>query len=61
MEDLSARAKSLQIEADDLSQEIQSLSGDFDFDPEMIENTLSQMNTWQELKRKYGGSLEELT
>ena len=60
MEDLSARAKSLQIEADDLSQEIQSLSGDFDFDPEMIENTLSQMNTWQELKRKYGGSLESL-
>ena len=60
MEDLSARAKSLQIEADDLSQEIQSLSSDFDFDPEMIENTLSQMNTWQELKRKYGGSLESL-
>ncbi len=60
MEELSERAKSLQIEADDLSQEIHSLSGGFDFDPEMIESTISQMNTWQELKRKYGGSLESL-
>ena len=60
MEELSERAKSLQIEADDLSQEIHSLSGGFDFDPEMIESTISQMNTWLELKRKYGGSLESL-
>ena len=60
MEELSERAKSLQIEANDLSQEIHSLSGGFDFDPEMIESTISQMNTWQELKRKYGGSLESL-
>ena len=60
MEELSERAKSLQIEADDLSQEIHSLSGGFDFDPEMIESTISQMNIWQELKRKYGGSLESL-
>jgi DNA repair protein RecN (Recombination protein N) len=60
MEELSERAKSLQIEADDLSQEIQSMSGGFDFDPEMIESIISQMTTWQELKRKYGGSLESL-
>ena len=60
MEELSKRANSLQIEADDLSQEIQALSGGFDFDPEMIESTISQMTTWQELKRKYGGSLESL-
>ena len=60
MQELSERANSLQIEADDLSQEIQSLSGGFDFDPEMIECTISQMTTWQELKRKYGGSLESL-
>ena len=61
MEELSKRANSLQIEADDLSQEIQALSGGFDFDPEMIESTISQMTTWQELKRKYGGSLEKFT
>ena len=60
IEELSKRAYSLQIEADDLSQEIQALSGGFDFDPEMIESTISQMTTWQELKRKYGGSLESL-
>ena len=60
MEELSKRANSLQIEADDLSQEIQALCGGFDFDPEMIESTISQMTTWQELKRKYGGSLESL-
>ena len=60
MDELSKRANSLQIEADDLSQEIQALSGGFDFDPEMIESTISQMTTWQELKRKYGGSLESL-
>ena len=59
-EELSKRANSLQIEADDLSQEIQALSGGFDFDTEMIESTISQMTTWQELKRKYGGSLESL-
>ena len=29
-------------------------------DTEMIESTISQMTTWQELKRKYGGSLESL-
>lgn len=60
MDELSERAKSLQIEADDLSQEIESLSGGFDFDPEMIESTISQMTIWQELKRKYGGSLASL-
>ena len=36
MEELSKRANSLQIEADD--QELQALSGGFDFDPEMIES-----------------------
>ena len=60
MEELSKRVNSLQIEADDLSQEIHTLSGGFDFDPEMIESTISQMTIWQELKRKYGGSLESL-
>ena len=50
LEELSKRVNSLQIEADDLCQEIHALSGGFDFDPEMIESTISQMTTWQELK-----------
>ena len=52
------RAQSLQIESDDLSGALDQLNGDFDFEPEAIELILEQMNTWQEIKRKYGGSLE---
>ena len=52
------RAQSLQIESDDLCGALDQLNGGFDFEPEAIELIYEQMNTWLEIKRKNGGSLE---
>ncbi|TVP77912.1 MAG: DNA repair protein RecN [Puniceicoccaceae bacterium] len=52
------RARSLQIELQDLGEEVGRLATDFDFDPEAIEAASERMNLWQELRRKYGGSVE---
>ena len=54
------RAQSLQIESDDLCGALDQLNGDFDFEPEAIELIFEQMNTWLEIKRKNGGSLESV-
>ena len=55
---LLERARSLQIELQDLGQELGHLVNDYDFDPEAIEAATERMNLWQELRRKYGGSVE---
>jgi DNA repair protein RecN (Recombination protein N) len=55
---LLERARSLQIELQDLGDEVGHLAGDFDFDSEAIEAATERMNLWQELRRKYGGSVE---
>ena len=55
---LLERAQSLQIELQDLGQELGHLVNDYDFDPEAIEAVTEHMNLWQELRRKYGGSVE---
>ena len=55
---LLERAQSLQIELQDLGQELGHLVNDYDFDPEAIEAVTERMNLWQELRRKYGGSVE---
>jgi DNA repair protein RecN (Recombination protein N) len=55
---LLERARSLQIELQDLGEEIGNLATDYDFDPEAIEVATERMNHWQELRRKYGGSVE---
>jgi len=55
---LLERARSLQIELQDLGEEVGLLSTDFDFDPEAIEVATERMNLWQELRRKYGSSVE---
>ena len=57
-EPLLERARSLQIELQDLGDEVGRLSSDFDFDPEAIEAATERMNLWQELRRKYGGTVE---
>jgi len=56
-EALAERARSLQIEMQDLGDELSRLEGDFDFDAEAIETVTERMNAWQELRRKYGGSV----
>lgn len=57
---LLERARSLQIELQDLSDEVEQLSGDFDFDPAEVEAVDERMNLWQEVRRKYGGSIESV-
>jgi DNA repair protein RecN (Recombination protein N) len=57
-ESLLERIRSLQIELQDLGEEVGRLSGDYDYEPEAIEAANERMNLWQELRRKYGGSLE---
>lgn len=55
---LLERARSLQLELQDLGEEIGRLAGDFDFDAEAVEAATERMSLWQELRRKYGGSVE---
>jgi DNA repair protein RecN (Recombination protein N) len=55
---LLERARSLQIELQDLGEELGHLVTDYDFDPEAIEAVTERMDLWQELRRKYGGSVE---
>ena len=55
---LLERARSLQIELQDLGEEVGNLATDCDFDPESIEAATERMNLWQEMRRKYGGSVE---
>ena len=52
------RARSVQIELQDLGGELARLGTDFDFEPEAIEATTERMNLWQEIRRQYGGSVE---
>jgi DNA repair protein RecN (Recombination protein N) len=51
------RARSLQIELQDLGEEVGRLAGDFDYDAEAVEATAERMNLWQEIRRKHGGSV----
>ncbi|MDP4612135.1 MAG: DNA repair protein RecN [Opitutales bacterium] len=55
---LYERVQSLLIELQDVGDEVGHLSSDFDFDPDTIEATTERMNLWQELRRKYGSSVE---
>jgi DNA repair protein RecN (Recombination protein N) len=57
---LLERARSLQIELQDLGAEVERMAGDFDFDPAEIETVNERMNLWQEVRRKYGGSVESV-
>jgi DNA repair protein RecN (Recombination protein N) len=55
---LLERARSALIELQDLGEETERLANDFDFDAEAVEIITEQMNLWQEIRRKYGGSVE---
>ena len=57
---LLLRLRSLAIELQDVGDEVGRLSGDFDFEPEAIEAATERMNLWQQLRRKYGGSIESV-
>lgn len=53
-ENLARRANSLAIEAEDLRAEYASLLGETEADPETAAEISEKMNTWLELRRKYG-------
>jgi DNA repair protein RecN (Recombination protein N) len=57
-EPLLLRARSVLIEMQDLGEETGRLATDFDFDAEAVEATTERMNLWQEVRRKYGGSVK---
>lgn len=59
-EPLLERVRSLSIELEDLGDEVGRLASDFDFDPESVEAVAERMQLWQELLRKYGGSVESV-
>lgn len=52
------RARSVLIELQDMGDEVGRLAQDYDFDAEAIEAVTERMNLWQELRRKYGGTVE---
>lgn len=57
---LLERLRSLQIELQDVGAEVEGMAGHFDFDPAEVEAVNERMNLWQEVRRKYGGSVESV-
>ena len=53
-ENLASRANSLAIEAEDLRAEYAALLGETEADPETAAEISERMNSWLELRRKYG-------
>ncbi len=54
---LADRLASASVELADLGAEFESLSGEFQFDPEQAEQLQTRMNAWLEAKRKHGGDV----
>jgi DNA repair protein RecN (Recombination protein N) len=54
---LSERLATAAVELSDLGAEFDALSQQFQFDPEHAGHLAARMNSWLELKRKYGGDL----
>ena len=57
---LLERVSSVLIELQDVGEETERLASDFNFDPAEVEEVIERMNLWQELRRKYGGSIEAI-
>lgn len=55
---LAERLAAAAIELNDLGAEFSALSQQLQFDPEQAEQLAAKMNTWLELKRKYGGDFK---
>ncbi|HTJ77527.1 MAG TPA: AAA family ATPase [Rariglobus sp.] len=54
---LADRLAAASIELADLGTEFETLSGQFNFDPEQAEQLQADMNTWLEMKRRHGGDV----
>lgn len=55
---LLERVRSVSIELQDLGEETERLANNFDFDAEAVAIITERMDLWQEMRRKYGGSVE---
>ena len=55
---LAERLQSAAVELGDLDAEFASLASSLNFDPEQAEALQGKMNSWLELKRKYGAKVE---
>jgi DNA repair protein RecN (Recombination protein N) len=55
---LLERVRSALLELQDLGEETERLANGFDFDAEAVEIVTEQMNLWQEVRRKFGGSVQ---
>ncbi len=55
---LADRLQTASVELGDLDAEFASLASSLNFDPEQAEALQGQMNSWLELKRKYGAKVE---
>lgn len=56
-EGLVERVRSLQIELQDIGDEVERIAGGLELEPEAIEAIHERMNLWQEIRRKFGGSV----
>lgn len=54
---IETRLQSAAIELQDLGDDLLRMSGQFEFEPEAIEQVKQQMDLWQELRRKFGGTV----
>ncbi len=60
IQELSDRLESIIIEAEDLSTEFQSVADDADIDAETAASIEERMESWLQLKRKYGGDVPRI-
>lgn len=51
------RLAALSFEVEDLGREFETLGGDFSFEPGQVEDLTRKMDSWLDLKRKYGGTV----
>ncbi len=57
---LLERLTDLRCQADDLSEVVRDLRGEFDFEPGELDEVEGRLDTLYRLKKKYGGSVEEM-
>ena len=58
--DIDKRLKSIMIEMDDLSAEVQSINGKISLDKTDLERIESKIKNYEEIKRKYGGTIDNV-
>ena len=56
----AAKAEELRYAADDVAEQVRDLRDAFDFSPEELDQIEGRLDTLYRLKKKYGGSVEEM-